>query len=561
MVKSPLSSRKLRRPLESLLPELPRPELPRPLAHLPKNRLTANIFQILQDDSLKLGYATRPTNLICVHKIAVWLANTAGRIARFSGRWGGTTLPGKVVLKLWPSATSALAKRLQKGSVVLSATNGKTTTARLLSHCAEAEGASVCANSAGANLVSGVTAALLPLASSEHRCDYGIFEVDEAALPDVAERVAPQLVLLMNLFRDQLDRHGELELIAKRWHDLAAKLNPRTNLLVNADDPALVALAEGREGTLYFGINDPSVNRGKLPHAADVTRCRHCRTELSYEIHTVGHLGKWHCQNCSWQRPELHYEAKEIARSAAQPSATAISLTTPDGTLELATSLPGLHNAYNTIAASAAAHSLGFSSEAIAKAVSETEAAFGRSETLDLDNREIVILLAKNPTGANENIRTVQEAAQQASAHEPAHAEAAAALPTLLIILNDRVADGHDVSWIWDVDYEGLLSCSSRIICSGDRSHELGLRFRYSSTDIKTEADNAETGSTESRMETDPAKTHPPIEVVPSLSTALNRAISVTPAGGTVFALPTYTATLELRAELTSRGAASPFWK
>jgi len=552
MVKSPRSSLKLRRSAK-----LPPAALEARLANLPRNRPTANIFQILQDGGLKLGYTTSSTSLICVRKIAVWLANAAGRIARLSGRWGGTTLPGKVALKLWPSATSSLAKRLGKGSIVLSATNGKTTTARLLSHCAEAEGATVCANSAGANLVSGITAALLPLASSKVKCDYGIFEVDEAALPEVAERIAPQLVLLMNLFRDQLDRHGELELIAKRWHELAAKLSPSTKLLVNADDPALVALAEGREGTEYFGISDPSVNRGKLPHAADVTRCRHCRADLSYDIHTVGHLGRWRCANCSWQRPELHYEAKEIDTSPAQPSATAISLTTPDGTLKLAASLPGLHNAYNTIAASAAACCLGFSGESIAKAVSETEAVFGRSETLDLANRKLIILLAKNPTGANENIRTVQEAAFQQAAIQ----QTSASLPTLLIVLNDRVADGHDVSWIWDVDYESLLQCSSRIICSGDRAHELGLRFRYSSMNASTEADNAETGSTESRIEPDLAKTSPAIEVIPSLSTALDRAVSATPEGGTIFALPTYTATLELRAELTSRGAASPFWK
>ena len=158
-------------------------------------------------------------------------------------------------------------------------------------------------------------------------------------------------------------------------------------------------------------------------------------------------------------------------------------------------------------------------------------------------NRKLIILLAKNPTGANENIRTVQEAAFQQAAIQ----QTSASLPTLLIVLNDRVADGHDVSWIWDVDYESSLQCSSRIICSGDRAHELGLRFRYSST--------------ESRIEPDLAKTSPAIEVIPSLSTALDRAVSATPEGGTVFALPTYTATLELRAELTSRGAASPFWK
>ena len=403
----------------------------------------------------------------------------------------------------------------------------------------------MCANSAGANLVSGVTAALLPLSSSKHRCDYGIFEVDEAALPDVAERISPQLVLLMNLFRDQLDRHGELELIAKRWQDMTADLSLSTRLLVNADDPALVSLTESRQDALFFGISDPSADRGKLPHAADATRCRHCRTALFYEIHTVGHLGKWHCESCGWQRPELHYEATQVARSqTANAAATAIALSTPEGLLELTSSLPGLHNSYNTIAAAAAAHALGFSDNAIAKAMSETDPVFGRSESLDLDGRKIVILLAKNPTGANENIRIVQEASPL---------EAAASLPTLLVILNDRVADGHDVSWIWDVDYEGLLPCSSRIICSGDRAHELGLRFRYSTLD----AADAEPEI----IEPDPSEMSPPLEIVPSLAAALDRAVSVTPEGDTIFALPTYTATLELRSELTSRGAALPFWE
>ena len=459
-------------------------------------------------------------------------------------------MPGKVALKLWPSATSDLAKSLRKGSVVLSATNGKTTTARLLSRCAEADGASVCANSAGANLVSGITAALLPLSSSKHRCDYGIFEVDEAALPDVAERISPLMVLLMNLFRDQLDRHGELELIAKRWQDMTADLSPGTKLLVNADDPVLVALAEGWQDALFFGISDPSVDRSKLPHAADATRCRHCRAALSYDIHTVGHLGKWHCENCGWRRPDLHYEASQIVKEQITgKDATAITLSTPEGVLELTSSLPGLHNSYNSVAAAAAAHALDFSYAAIAKAVSRTDPVFGRSEMLELNDRKIVILLAKNPTGANENIRTVQETA--------------VALSTLLIILNDRVADGHDVSWIWDVDYEGLLPCSSRIICSGDRAHELGLRFRYSdiaTTDAASGIAAAEIMETES-VEPDLAEASPPVEIVPSLAAALDRAVSVTPAGDTIFALPTYTATLELRSELASRGAASPFWE
>ena len=218
---------------------------------------------------MELGYGawlwSKPANLICVHRIAVWLANAAGRIARLSGRWGGTTLPGKVALKLWPSATSDLAERIANGSVLLSATNGKTTTARLLSRCAEAEGASVCANSAGANLVSGITAALLPLASSEHRCDYGIFEVDEAALPDVAERISPQLVLLMNLFRDQLDRHGELELIAKRWHELGCRAQLWRRTAGQCRRSCLSRLSRGATGNYVLRNQRSRSQQGQAP--------------------------------------------------------------------------------------------------------------------------------------------------------------------------------------------------------------------------------------------------------------------------------------------------------
>ena len=272
----------------------------------------------------------------------------------------------------------------------------------------------------------------------------------------------------------------------------------------------------------------------------DATRCRHCRTTLAYDIHTVGHLGKWRCENCGWQRPNLHYEANQIRRE--EP----IQLSTPDGTLEFTTSLPGLHNSYNTIAAATAAHALGFSDKAIAKSVSETDPVFGRWETLIIGDKKIVILLAKNPTGANENIRTINDAI---ASSETLSSAASSHLPTLLIILNDRVADGHDVSWIWDVDYEDLLSSSSHIICSGDRAYELGLRFRYSNIQ----------GSDIDTREPDTATTFPTIEVIPSLVASLDRAIE-TPSG-TIFALPTYTATLELRSELTSRGIASPFWE
>jgi len=504
-------------------------------------------------------------------KVAVELANLTARLARYSGKWGGTTLPGKVALKLWPTATAELSSKLKLGSVLLSGTNGKTTTARILAGCAEAEGLAVCANSAGANLTSGVTSALLQLAknpsdssragSNSHpqktAPELGVFEVDEAALPEVASLTQPRMVILLNLFRDQLDRHGELESLANRWREMIGKLDSQTLLLVNADDPGLVAIAESNEDAFYFGLTDDSVNRGALPHAADVTRCGQCRTELSYNCHTIGHLGSWFCPECGWQRPALDFAATEVELMesvgesepvaggelvAGEPQAAEgkLAIESDLGAKEkpkpqicftfmgqqLSSTLPGLHNVYNSLAAASAARLLDISNSAISQAIHATAPAFGRAEEVLLQDRRLLIFLAKNPTGANENIQTIMRFRQPI---------------TLLVTLNDRVADGHDVSWIWDVDYEPLFEKAERIVFSGDRAHEIALRYRYGSqnTDFKTEN---------------------PI-VLPPMAQALDWALKATPKGGLVVALPTYTATLELRAELSSRGAVRPFWE
>ena len=459
------------------------------------------------------------------------IAASAGALSRATGRGGGTSLPGMVLNRLEPGALARLGGGLGGGAVYISATNGKTTTARLLSACLRADGRDVTANAAGANLASGVTAALLArqrrrrAASESTGCGgIGVFEVDEGALAPIAGALQPRAVVLMNLFRDQLDRYGELEAIAERWGQLARSpsLGPATTLVLNADDPALAHLGAG-PSVVLFGIDDPGVGRSRLPHAADTVRCGDCGGPLTHDLVTVGHLGHWRCEGCGLRRPTPHISARRVRLEGLDRlELTIAGVNGPDcADLEVSAGVGGLHNAYNVTAAVATAAALGVPPEAVHSGVAGVRAAFGRAEQVSLDGRTLRLLLAKNPTGANENIRCVL--AEPAPLH-------------LLVVLNDRTADGRDPSWIWDVDYEPLWDRIASVTLAGDRCWELALRFSYGGMDPER------------------------FEVRESLPEALDAAVAATPAGGVLHVLPTYTALLGLRAELVSRGAAHDFW-
>jgi len=290
-------------------------------------------------------------------------------------------------------------------------------------------------------------------------------------------------------------------------------------LVLNADDPAVAALADGIHPTVFFGIEDPSVALGALPHAADSIRCRVCGGPLTYARVALGHMGVWSCPACGARRPDPDVAAHDVALEGTR--ATRLRITTPEGALEARVALPGVHNAYNATAAAAAATALGISPGAIATALGRAEAAFGRAERLLLGGRELVLLLAKNPAGANVTVQTVQ------LDPDPLH---------LLIALNDRTADGKDVSWIWDVDYEPLLDRIASLVVTGDRAYDMALRFVYAGFDRSR------------------------IQIIPEAGRALDLAVSLTPANSPVYVLPTYTAMLELRSILVERGAADAYW-
>jgi UDP-N-acetylmuramyl tripeptide synthase len=448
-------------------------------------------------------------------------ARAVGVLARRAGR-GGTSLPGKVLIRMEPGAVAELARRLPLGSALVSATNGKTTTAAMAAAILEGTGTRLVHNRAGANMEGGVASALLDAAGSHDSIagDLGLFEVDEFWLPRVAEEIEPRALLLSNLFRDQLDRYGELESIADRWAAVVAECSGRTAFVLNADDPLVADLGRDRPGVTYFGLEDDGVALPGMQHASDSKHCRRCGHPYAYEAAYLAHLGRYACPSCGAARPQLDVAAQHIELHGVHAASFTLRAGTETARVELP--LPGLYNVYNALGAAALCLARGTPLPAVAAALGQVHAAFGRAETIVVGGRPLSILLVKTPAGANAVLRTL--------ALEDGELD-------LLGVLNDGTADGRDVSWIWDADMEVVAPRVRRATCSGKRAAELALRFKYAGVD--------------------PAR----IVVEPDLPAALERALRDGGPGRPLYALPTYTALLGLRRHLSALGAAPPYWE
>jgi UDP-N-acetylmuramyl tripeptide synthase len=432
-------------------------------------------------------------------------------LSRRLGAGGGTTIPGKLLAELDRGAIDRLASRLGAGTAVVSATNGKTTTTAMAAEILRPRHR-LAHNAAGANLVSGVASALLSAGDAE----LGLFEVDEGALPELVGRLRPRAICLGNLFRDQLDRYGELELVAERWREATDALPAETRLVYNADDPQVGSLGTG----VHYGLDDPAVARPSLQHAADSKYCIRCGTPYDYAAASVGHLGDYRCPRGDHARPPLEIAAREISLHGLERAA--FRLDTPEGSHRIELALPGLYNVYNAVAAAALTGALGSGLDEIAAGLERFSAAFGRFERIAVGGKRILLLLIKNPAGANEAVRTLVDGGA----------------PRLVVVaLNDEIADGRDVSWIWDVDFEPLLAGLETLVASGGRAAELALRFRYGGLDEGA------------------------IELEPDLGAALDRGLELTPDGGELVVLPTYTAMLGQQRLLAARGLAKPYWE
>jgi lipid II isoglutaminyl synthase (glutamine-hydrolysing) len=465
---------------------------------------------------------------------AIAAGRAAGLVSRALRTGGGTTMPGVVARRIAPDALRLLSAGLPQGVVVVGGTNGKTTTTRMLAAILAADGRGVLHNRAGANLVSGLTATALSRStlSGRPRADLGLFETDEAALPQALAETRPRLVLLHNLFRDQLDRYGEVDLIATKWRAALEHLPATATVLLNADDPAIAALGEGLAAQVrYYGLEDTRHAGDGAVHIADSQFCRRCGAPYRYSAIFYAHIGHYVCEQCGQQRPPPDYRLERLELDGTATSR--LYLAYDGGALELRLPIPGLYNALNGLAASAAALLLGVAPARIRDTLEQFSAAFGRIERIEADGKPLLLALIKNPVGASETVRML--VGGRGSGVEDR--EALTPDLHLLVAINDRFADGTDISWLWDADFERLAGRVVHATVSGTRAADMAVRLKYAGVAAER------------------------VLAVPELAEALDSALAQLAPGATLYVLPTYTAMLDLRAELVRRGWVRPFWE
>jgi UDP-N-acetylmuramyl tripeptide synthase len=446
-------------------------------------------------------------------RVTVAAAKLAGALSRISGRGSGDALPGVVAERLDPGLAAKLVAGLPHGVILVTGTNGKTTTTKLLADMLTAAGERVVSNRTGSNLKRGIVAALVRASDGGGRLKdaptVGLFEVDEANLRLVAPLLEPRHIVVTNLFRDQLDRYGELDTTAAKIGEGIRGTSAR--LYLNADDPLVTSLARyaAPDRVTYFGIDAP-MKRDTSLAPADSDHCPVCGAKLTYEQVFYSHLGHYHCPNNDFARPKPEIAATDIAKGDAEGSDFVLGT----GESELPARLPlgGLYNLYNSLAATAvASDGFGISNETIHSAMISAGAAFGRVEHVDWDGRRVVLLLIKNPTGFTQVIDTFLRAVSR---------------PNILIVINDLAADGRDVSWLWDVSVDVLVASNPNVAVAGIRATDMALRLKYAGIEAR---------------------------VMDSIPAGLDWLHGVVDQGETGYVLPTYTAMLEVRRELAKR--------
>lgn len=421
----------------------------------------------------------------------------------------GTNLPGKIARKLDPQLLSYLGRQIRQQTLAITGTNGKTTTSGLIVQFLREAGHSVVHNQLGANMIPGITAALVSHSSPYGKltADYGVLEVDEASLKGIASEMAIQQVLVTNLFRDQLDRYGELDTTGKLI--LAGIRKTEGQVLLNADDPLVAALGLEIQDAQYYGIESVSYAHAfnmdfPVSFPNEVTDCHLCGGTLRYDTVFFGHLGRYHCEQCGYSRPKPVVYGENIQ---VHSEGSEITLRYGSETILIHLNLPGLFNAYNFIAAAAQAYLFGLPVQVLQTGLDHYQSVFGRAERKIIDQKTLLIMLIKNPVGASEVLKLV--------GGDPKG--------RLLIALNDNYADGRDVSWIWDACFEVLDGYSKPIVVSGVRASDMATRLKYAGVD--------------------PSQ----LIIEDDLKSAVRIALDKTPQDETLYILPTYTALLSLR--------------
>ena len=456
------------------------------------------------------------------------LALAAGKGTGAAGRLlnvgGGTSLPGAVARRIDPLVLQKVASASTARKAMITGSNGKTTTCRMLAAIARNVGVSVAQNRTGSNLLHGVTSVAVREADMRGRMDAGLLllEVDEATMRRAVPEVVPDVILVTNIFRDQLDRFGELYAMARMLEAAVETLPPRAAAVLNGDDPLVASLARHAVARrLYYGLRVPDAGTDVPEHAADTIRCVRCLHALDYRRVYLSHLGDYECPGCGSRRPDLDVAVTEVRSSPT--GGTDATIETPAGTMRVHVPLPGLYNVYNTAAALAGAFALETLDPASAQsALAGLRPAFGRLEEIKADGRLIVLSFVKNPTSYNATLRMILQRPG------PKH---------VLAAHSNTPVDGEDFAWLWDVDLEDLVPDLTSLVVSGTRAEEVALRLKYAGAD--------------------PAR----MRVIPGREAALDAALARVPPDEPLYILAGYTPMREFRRIMQRRGWVPPFWE
>jgi UDP-N-acetylmuramyl tripeptide synthase len=457
------------------------------------------------------------------------LAISAGKLAGASGRFfrigGGTSLPGMIARRIDPNVLKSVMASTSARKIVITGSNGKTTTARMTAAIADASGRRVSHNRTGSNMLQGVTSVAVNFADVFGRLDSDVllFEIDEGTMPVAMPEIQPDVVVITNIFRDQLDRYGELYSVAKALDKLLETLPESATIVLNGNDPQVANFGQqARARKLYFGLQTTDVGRPVPEHAADIIRCIHCQEDLVYQVAYLSHLGLYRCPNCGYTLPALDVAATSIHLDPQGDGPSQVKMRTPLGDLDLTIPLPGVHNVYNAAAAIAASIAAGFGIERVPAALGNIRTAFGRLEKIQAGDRTIYLAFVKNPTSFNLVLRLI--------AQHPGEKR-------LLVVASNTVVDGEDFAWLWDVDLEEVAPQVVDVICSGTKAEELAMRLKYAEV----------------------PREH--ISIIHEREAALDAALQKVGPGGTLYIMASYTPTHELRRIMQKRGWVKPFWE
>ena len=461
-------------------------------------------------------------NIFVMNKLKIILSVAVCKLSRnlirLMGR-GGTDMPGRLALKICPDLLKYLAKDVT--TLIVTGTNGKTTSSRMLEQCLVNNGCSYIANKSGANLLSGITAEFAANASltGKMSCDYALIEADEAAFKMVGLYTNPKYVLVTNVFRDQLDRYGEITHTLNNIR-IGLERSPEATVCINGDCSLSASLKDDIPNkVIFFGVNVP-IYKEMVAEVSDAPYCIRCKTEYKYEYRTYGHLGGYYCPKCGYRRPEPSVAVTEIISTDETSSKVVMNVAGRDMTVDI--NLPGGYNIYNAAGVMTIATAAGFSPESAVSALSDFECGFGRMEKFEMNGSDVQMILIKNPAGCNQVLNFL------ANLDTPS---------AFTVCLNDNYADGTDISWIWDVNFEGLLECDDMltdIFISGKRADDMALRFKYAG------------------FNTD--KLH----VIKDYDRLID---AIEQQEHPCYIMPTYTAMLDLREKISTRYGLKDYWK